>query len=105
MPADIVPLQPQTVDPNAKAETKTKAAILAWIDSITDIVIAAAREDAALRFQDKVADEELSSLDFKGREFDPIVDEPVRGCLTPSRNLLKRCGGRKRLCAVSIPTS
>jgi hypothetical protein len=65
----------------AHKETKRKAALLEWRDEIASKVIAAALEDAALRFHDDVDDEELEdenlgSLDLEGNgEYDPIIDE------------------------------
>ena len=59
----------------ADEETKIKAVMLKWADEIASKVIRAALEDAAIRFLDDVDDEELGSLDLKGREYDPIINE------------------------------
>jgi uncharacterized protein (DUF927 family) len=59
----------------ADEETKLKDEMFKWADDIASKVIAAALEDAGLRFLDDADDEELSSLDLKDQQYDPILDE------------------------------
>ena len=74
MAGEVVSLKPPA-EQIADEETKRKAAMLAWADDVASKVIAAALVDAALRFLDDTDDEEVASLDLKGQEYDPIVDE------------------------------
>lgn len=56
----------------AEKRRKLEERVLKWLDDITDKVIKVTLADVALRFQDRVDDEELA--DLKG-PYDPIVDE------------------------------
>ena len=66
---------PKSAQQIADEETKLKEEMFKWADDIAGKVIKAALEDAALKFLDNVDDEELSSLDLKDQQYDPILDE------------------------------
>jgi uncharacterized protein (DUF927 family) len=71
----VVLKNPKSAQKIADEETKLKEAMFKWADDIAGKVIKAALEDAALKFLDNADDEELSSLDLKDQQYDPILDE------------------------------
>jgi hypothetical protein len=59
----------------SKLKAKLKLGISGWVDAITDKVLAAANANAALLYQDELTDQQLQTLDYVGKTFDPVVDE------------------------------